>query len=409
MDILVTLPSRQLLLIKHSIIVLLGMYSYSKPMPHIRGKHILLPTFIVFFFLFINSFVAHARKQAGASNSTFIAAQDARICYEGRISVIPYNTQLQTPAMALSWPGSSATLSCKAKYIAAKMADDKGLNYYYILIDGKVHQKIAIDTQLKTYELARFNDNKTHKITLYKLTEARGGTTYISGFDVDGTIITTPQPKKRIEIYGNSITSGYSVDDTVGDSGSPEYFNNYFAYGALLGRNYKASVTHISKSGIGLMVSWFPLIMPEMYHRISEQDSLHSWDFTSSTPNLVIINLGQNDSWLINKPDHEQFKYRFGNKTPDDNDIINAYKNFISTIRRHYPQTPIVCMMGNMDVTKQGSKWPDLMQKAVEALHASDIYVYIHPYKGSAGHPKRPQQAQLANGLIRFLDNKVHW
>jgi len=49
------------------------------------------------------------------------------------------------------------------------------------------------------------------------------------------------------------------------------------------------------------------------------------------------------------------------------------------------------------------------LQAAVDELHTSDIHVYIHPYKGIAGHPKRPQQAQLAQGLIQFLDKKVHW
>lgn len=87
------------------------------------------------------------------------------------------------------------------------------------------------------------------------------------------------------------------------------------------------------------MVSWFPLIMPEMYDRLDPTDSSSKWDFSKYTPDLVVINLLQNDSWIIKIPDNEQFKKRFGTKPPDSSQIIELIKilckRFAQLIQRH--------------------------------------------------------------------------
>jgi hypothetical protein len=56
------------------------------------------------------------------------------------------------------------------------------------------------------------------------------------------------------------------------------------------------------------MLSWFPLIMPEMYDRADPTDSTSKWDFSKYTPDVVVINLFQNDSWLARRHDFPEFK-----------------------------------------------------------------------------------------------------
>ncbi len=63
------------------------------------------------------------------------------------------------------------------------------------------------------------------------------------------------------------------------------------------------------------MLSWFPEIMPEIYDRLNPGDPDSKWDFTLFTPDVVVINLFQNDSWLVNNPEHEQFKARLGQQS----------------------------------------------------------------------------------------------
>jgi hypothetical protein len=41
------------------------------------------------------------------------------------------------------------------------------------------------------------------------------------------------------------------------------------AYDAITARNLNAELHVISQSGIGIMVSWFPFIMPQFYGQLS--------------------------------------------------------------------------------------------------------------------------------------------
>jgi len=195
----------------------------------------------------------------------------------------------------------------------------------------------------------------------------------------------------------------------AGDSPTGFYENNYDAYAAITARHFNAQYVCTSKSGIGIMVSWFPLIMPEMYNRLDPTDSSSKWDFSKYTPDVVVINLLQNDSWIVNQPNNEQFKNRFGTQAPDSNFIINAYKNFAQTIRKTYPHAQIICMLGSMDITKEGSRWPGYVKKAVDGLNDGNFFTYIAPYKNTPGHPKIKEQQMLADGLIHFIEEHIKW
>ena len=219
------------------------------------------------------------------------------------------------------------------------------------------------------------------KVQLFKRTEWDKGKTWFYGFEASrGTefLPAPPAQKRKIEFYGNSITCGYAIEDSSSNDSWHGYFeNNYLSYAAITARHFNAQYSCISKSGIGIMVSWFPLIMPEMYDRLDATDSASIWDFTKYTPDIVVINLFQNDSRLIKMPEHEQFKYRFGTKEPDENFIIASYRHFVETLRNKYPNAYIICVLGNMDATKEGSPWPGYVLHAVEQLHDPKIYTHF--------------------------------
>ena len=157
------------------------------------------------------------------------------------------------------------------------------------------------------------------------------------------------------------------------------------------------------------MVSWFRLTMPEMYDRLDPTDSTSKWDFSKYTPDVVVINLLLNDSWIVKMPENEQFKIKFGTTPPSEAQIIQSYKNFVQTIRNVYPNAQIVCMLGNMDITKKGSPWPGYVREAVKELNDHKIFAYIAPFKGTKGHPKVKEQKLLAEGLIQFINDHIRW
>jgi len=113
--------------------------------------------------------------------------------------------------------------------------------------------------------------------------------------------------------------------------------------------------------------------------------------------------LFQNDSWLVKRPLFSEFKKKFGTTPPTVKYIVNAYKQFVSNIRHHYPKAKIICMLGNMDITQKGSPWPGYVKEAVKQLDDKNIYTLFVPYKNTAGHPGKKGQHVLANSLIMII------
>ena len=313
------------------------------------------------------------------------------------------------------WPGTSVTINFKGTEIKAVLKNGKEDTYFYAIVDGNENdiRKIKADTIESSILLASGLKNTNHSVQLFKLSN-NTSYTYFYGFELaDGSTVlnATPLPKRKIEFYGNSITAGHGVDVLPGhdDSGNPEYFNNYLTYAARTARHFNAQYSCISRSGIGVMVSWFPIIMPEMYDRTNPEDSTSKWDFTQYTPDLVVINLFQNDMWLTASPEHPQFKTRFGTTPPDVPTIIRSYQNFVKSIRTKYPKASIICVLGSMNATEKGSLWPGYIEKAVEGLSDAKIFTHFFPYKNTSGHPKVAEQKIMADDLIDFIDKNIKW
>ncbi|MFC3559267.1 SGNH/GDSL hydrolase family protein [Pedobacter jamesrossensis] len=342
--------------------------------------------------------------------SRFISFKHPKINVMGRVAITDTCTEIY-------WNGSSITLNvARTKTVKALINDERDESYYYVIVDGQGDkaQKIKFDKGKKLYTLISNLSDDKHKIELFKIGNTDFSTTRLFGFDLDRDAkILKPdkKPKRKIEFYGNSVTSGHGVDIPLdsADSGKPQYFNNYKAYGALTARYFNAQYYCQSKSGIGLTVSWFPEVMPEIFNRLNPADVNSKWDFTSYQPDIVVVNLFQNDSWIVNMPDEMQFKARFGAIKPTENFIIKSYANFISSIRSKYPKAQIICTLGCMDITKAGSKWPSYVERAVAFLRDKKVSSYFFTYKNSNGHPKIKEQQMMADELINFIETNKYW
>ena len=331
---------------------------------------------------------------------TFISAVDNKIQYEGRIG---HNAD---SVASLSWPGSSVLITFEGTEVKALLKDEKGRNNYNVIIDHKKITKIELDTAKKFYTLARSLSAGKHTIELFKRTEAVWGTTHFYGFSISGaaTLFAPIEKKLKMEFFGNSITCGYAVEDSTGDSGDATFENNYLSYASITARHFNASNHNTAVSGIGIMVSWFPFTMPDVFDKLNASTRDTYWDFTSYVPDIVVINLFQNDSWIVKLPNHPEFKRVFGDKAPDSNFIINAYKNFTYGIRQKYPQAKIICALGAMDITRPGSPWPDYVTNAVAQLNDKNVFTYFFPVCNSKGHPRIKHQQEMADQLIRFIE-----
>ena len=357
----------------------------------------------------INKHAAGPVKQRTA----LIAFNDPRIQYEGRID---YS---DPEAATLCWSGTTVRFRFSGTGVSVSLKDYSGQNYFNVIVDGNTEaiKKVRIDTTRKWYVLADGLPPGNHTIELFKRTQInkeynRGYTKFYAMELPSGTTLLQPPPfqKRKMEFYGNSITCGHAIEDSSGsDSGASLYENNYRSYAALTARHFEARYRCISESGIGLLAGFRKELMPEIYDRVNPFDPTRLWDFSAYQPDFVVVNLLQNDEAVIGNPQSDAFKKRFGTKAPAAGQIIAAYQDFIRSLRGHYPKAAIVCVLGNMGITRTGSPWPGYVQQAVQALADEKIYTHFFPYKGTAGHPLIQDHAAMAKSLIRFIHDHTGW
>jgi hypothetical protein len=182
--------------------------------------------------------------------------------------------------------------------------------------------------------------------------------------------------------------------------------NSYLSYAGITARNLSAELHQTSQSGIGVMISWFPFTMPDFYDQLSAVGNNDTqWDFARWTPDVVVVNLMQNDRWLVGDQHRLQ-------PEPDDAGRIAAYETFVKRIRQLYPKAYIVCALGSMDATKPGSQWPGYIKSAVEDMRKGGdkrIDTVFFPFTGYGAHPRLKHQRDNAEILTAFIRKKMSW
>ena len=345
-----------------------------------------------------------ASVTSDAVESILVDFDDKEVYYEGRVQ---QNEKIG--ATEIYWPGSSVSLKFEGTLISAVLEDEKGENYFTVVVDGKQTSVLDLKKGKNEYLLANNLPLGVHQVEIHKRNDWGFGKTLFHSYKVLGKKTLEIDAKKMfIELYGDSISVGYGNEDSTGqDRSTGDVTNNYLAYGAVTARNLNAEYSCIAHSGIGIMVSWHDLIMPEEYYRWNPFDAASKWDFSSKRqPDVVVVNLFQNDSWLVKRKKHPEYVKRFGDKAPDHDFIIESYVSFLKSIRKEYKDAKIICMLGNMDVTEKESEWPGYVWEAVSKMRDRKIYKLFVPYKGTKGHPRVNEQAIIADKLTTFI--KTH-
>lgn len=339
------------------------------------------------------------------ANEVRIHPDAKHFLYTGRIDFSDPKAPL------LSWPGTSIKANFTGTSLKIVLDDQHGKNYYSVIVDGDIYHPFVIEAKKGEHVYTVYENLRagSHTLEIYKRTEGEEGATRFKGVVLSekGKLLPPPKrPTRRIEIYGDSITSGMGNEaaDNAEDDVLAEK-NNFWAYGAITARNLNAELHTISQSGIGIMVSWFDFIMPNFYDQLSAVgDNDTQWDFTRWTPDVVVINLMQNDSWLIDREKRLS-------PIPTDDQRVEVYKDFVKKIRAKYPRAQIVCAMGSMDATAS-NKWPNYVRRAVRELKADGdtrLSTIFFPYSGYGKHPRIAQHKFNAELLTGFLKKKMMW
>jgi hypothetical protein len=337
-------------------------------------------------------------------SSEMVSADNAQLQYTGRIDFA------DRAKPVLSWPGTSVAANFTGSSLAVTLDDQLGKNFFNVFIDDKPAVVIEAAKGSKTYAVASGLPSGAHRLLITKRTEGEEGGTVFKGLELaDGGKLLPPPPRKqrRIEFFGDSITSGMGNESP--DDG-PDHLlkdkNNYMSYASITARALDAEAHITSQSGIGVMISWFPFTMPDFYDQLSAVGNNDSkWDFKSWTPDVVVVNLFQNDRWLVDREKRLS-------PMPDDAQRIAAYRTFVQKIRALYPKAYIVCALGSMDAVQEGSKWPGYVRTAVDQMRDGGdqrIDTIIFPWNGFGGHPRVKQHQTNAALLTDFIRKKTGW
>ncbi|TCD28365.1 electron transporter RnfD [Pedobacter psychrodurus] len=342
-----------------------------------------------------------------------INAGSKHILYTGRVS---YNDTVATFVNA----GTSIELNFIGSKISAELKSSSLDSCFLIIIDNdfKKARKILTTPTKATHVLATGLKKGRHHLRLIKIMPnwVKG---YFYKFNItSGKAQKAPKPLyRKMEFYGDSQTEGSMVEAPIGpdptNSGNT-FYNSELTYAALTAKVFKAQYSNISYSGVGLVAGYTNFTMNKVFDLYDPRNPGLKWDFANYTPNVVVVNLFQNDQGIAGNPTSKQYDTHFtiiGLK-PSDSLFINRYKLFINALHEKYPNSHIICALGSMDASAK-PKWKGYLTTAVNELKIEKgikkIYPLFFPYKATPGHPKKIEHQVMADTLVSFIRQNGIW
>lgn len=266
------------------------------------------------------------------------------------------------------------------------------------------------------------------KISLVKLTESSQSYFAVKSLTTDdgGTLCPAEERPRKIEFVGDSITCGYGVDSADIDEPfctATEDATKTYAY--LTAEALGADCAITAYSSFGVVSGWtdsgekndFSLV-PRLYDNAAFSWNTplldgELWDFMRFCPQVVVVNLGTNDISYC-KPGCGHYGERGELDLERCAEFVQAYRAFLSHIRRRNPAALIVCAIGIM---RMGDEMAPFVQEAAERYRreAHDervVYFHFNPQTaeegfGSGQHPTFATQRRCAQELIQFLSGML--
>jgi lysophospholipase L1-like esterase len=306
-------------------------------------------------------------------------------------------------AAVFSFPGSAVFARFSGDGIDADL-ETNGNDFFTVVLDNGAPKTIRPPAGRGKRTLASGLSGGTRDIALYKATESAVGTATFRGFGVSaGALVPSPFPfAHRIEIVGDSISCGYGVRGTSGGCPfTPDTESEWDAWGAIAARSLNAAHTTIAYSGRGVVRNSNGTrsgTMATLYERTLAEHADPRWDFSSFTPEIVVINLGTND-------------YAQGDPGPT---FALGYHALLQMIRQHYPSASIVCALGTMLTPAELASARLYVKEAMTRMNDARIsFLEIAPSPseglGCGEHPNARTQQRMGMALATHIRETMKW
>lgn len=313
-------------------------------------------------------------------------------------------TVLMDDAIALDWSNASFTMAGTFDgEVKAKLNFIGGSNqtsgFMYVIVDEDVESPriIRVDGKTQWYTLG-YLEKGEHTIRVVKVNEAQMGVIDFLAFEFNGTLIKAEElDTLKIEFIGDSITCGADMIESAVDKVSAQ--DGTKSYAALTAETLGAEASFVSASGYRLTYcddGNTKMVLPGIYTQVSGIRNYMgagdngAWNFAANPTDVVVVNLGTNDSVLVTLGRGDEIK--------------NAATVFLKTIRKNNPDAIIVWCYGAM--LKEGA---GEIQAAIQQLADPNVY-YLDVTQnndGLADHPNAAGHERIAQELTAFLLSKL--
>ncbi|MCR4856105.1 MAG: hypothetical protein K5908_08030 [Erysipelotrichaceae bacterium] len=263
------------------------------------------------------------------------------------------------------------------------------------------------------------NECTEKEIQILKLSENARGKMVILEIETDGEFCKVENKRPRLEVVGDSITCGFgneAPDNAFEFKTSEE--NSFIAYGPLAARELGYEISMVCESGICAVVPEHPMFPMHAIEDIYEYtDELYAakygkektkWDFEKHHNDIVVLNLGTNDSNPM------RFYRDFSEVERMEEWFHMRYKELVKKVRAlNGPDTYIICALGSMDYYLY-HHIRDIVKELKEetgdeklcCFEFIPINMMFEGY-GAAGHPSAKTHARMGKGLAYCIRKNV--
>lgn len=321
-----------------------------------------------------------------------IDAKSELIKYHGRTEL------LKNGRMQFANTASGYEITFYGRMLVAEMNTSTGMGDFCIITDNDWEN--AQTTNIRSagsggkVVIAKYNEPEFHTVKVLKTKEESLEILNLNSLKVVGGGFLKAETNYDlvIEAIGDSITCGYGNMRPNTDTDNKDLQNGLYTYAAITARNLNAEYRAICRSGIGLYThpGTFRRVMKDAYDYIStESEVLYKAD---KAPDVVILNLGTNDSWT--GKEHDQYK-KYERET-----FKAEYTAFIEKIVSKYGKdTLIVCCSGMMEMSIKNpiaDVVADLSSKGYNVKEANFS-------KTLKGHPPKSDHERYAEKLTKDI------
>lgn len=260
----------------------------------------------------------------------------------------------------------------------------------------------------------------------------------IKSIKSDGEFFPLQERSLKIEFVGDSITSGEGLYGSQTDMDwVPMMAGTINNYAVMTAEKLNAEYRLLSHGGFGVVCGWnndTNCVIPPHYNQVcgiawgagagfdgenanNNYGAYDAYDFSSWKSDVVVINLGTNDSGSFdqlpfkNAKTGKVFKNR---KNPDgtlNEDDVNNYENavrsFIKDVRHYNPHSHIIWALGVMDVALIPFTKKTVEEYAVTTKDSKLHFVLLpsmtEETRGSFNHPGVLTHKEASDVLVRFI------